>query len=96
MPAEPAQPAAGGGLFSNPWVLGGIGAAALALIGLLFARRRKKEEPAPDFGGGDSAADDHGGYFPAERVLLICPPSARASERVGAGSSRRVGAQPHQ
>lgn len=68
VPAEPAAAESSGGMFSNPWVLGGIGAAALALIGLLFARRRKKEEPAPDFGGGDSAADDHGGYFPAERA----------------------------
>ncbi len=66
--AEPAQPKAdGGGLFGNPWVLGGIGAAALALIGLLFARRRRKDEPAPaDFAPADSG--DHGGFFPKERA----------------------------
>ncbi|HWS25320.1 MAG TPA: FimV/HubP family polar landmark protein [Xanthomonadales bacterium] len=65
---QPEQPKAdGGGLFGNPWVLGGIGAAALALIGLLFARRRRKDEPvATDFEPTDSA--DHGGFFPKERV----------------------------
>lgn len=68
VPAEPAAPEATGGLFSNPWVLGGIGAAALALIGLLFARRRKKEEPAQEFTASEHPADDHGGYFPAERA----------------------------
>ncbi|MBK8067014.1 MAG: LPXTG cell wall anchor domain-containing protein [Rhodanobacteraceae bacterium] len=74
-------------MFSNPWVLGGIGAAALALIGLLFARRRKKEEPASDFGDAEHAADDHGGYFPAERAPAAIAEVGDAEE----GGSARPG-----
>jgi pilus assembly protein FimV len=69
-PAEPEpvpEPApAEGGLLSNPWVLGGVGAALLALLGLLFARfRRKPEVEENDFAAGD---DDHGGFFPADHA----------------------------
>jgi pilus assembly protein FimV len=69
--STPAQPAADGGLMSNPWLLGGIGAAALALIGLLFARRRRKDDEAPaGYAATTDAADadDHGGFFPQDRA----------------------------
>lgn len=70
---EPAAPSAqGGGLLANPWLLGGIGAAALALIGLLFARRRRKEEPEST-GFGPSESADHGGFFPKERAAPVEP-----------------------
>lgn len=61
----PAEPAAGGGLMSNPWVLGGIGAAVLALLGLLFARRKRKEEPE---GGSFATAVTESGEHPAFRL----------------------------
>ena len=68
---EPAP--AEGGLFSNPWVLGGVGAAVLALLGLLFARfRRKPEAESGEFAADD---DDHGGFFPADHA----PPAAADS-----------------
>ncbi|MCB1610316.1 MAG: hypothetical protein KDI60_00785, partial [Xanthomonadales bacterium] len=61
---EPAP--ADGGLLGNPWVLGGVGAALLALLGLLFARfRRKPEAESSDFAADD---DDHGGFFPADHA----------------------------
>ncbi len=69
--STPARPAADGGLMSNPWLLGGIGAAALALIALLFSRRRRKDDEAPaGYAATTDAADadDHRGFFPPDRA----------------------------
>ena len=68
-PAQPEpvrEPAAEGGMFSNPWVLGGIGAALLALLGLLFARFRRKSETEDS--GFQAQDEDDGGFFPAEHA----------------------------
>ncbi|MGE4069690.1 MAG: FimV/HubP family polar landmark protein [Lysobacterales bacterium] len=73
---EPAP--AEGGLFSNPWVLGGVGAALLALLGLLFARfRRKPEAESGDFTAAD---EDHGGFFPAEHAPQAAADDGDAEE----------------
>ena len=62
---EPAK--TDGGLFGNPWVLGGIGAAVLALLGLLFARFRRKGESDDAFEPRPSDSAD-GGFFPPDRA----------------------------
>lgn len=68
-PAQPEpvrEPATESGMLSNPWVLGGIGAALLALLGLLFARfRRKPENEDSAFQAQD---EDDGGFFPADHA----------------------------
>lgn len=65
---EPAKPAEEGGMLSNPWLLGGIGAAALALIGLLFARRRRKDDESESpYAAAPAVDDQEGGFFPKER-----------------------------
>jgi pilus assembly protein FimV len=69
--SAPPQPAADGGLLANPWLLGGIGAAALALLALLFSRRRRKDDEAPAGYAAttdEADADDRGGFFPQDRA----------------------------
>lgn len=61
-PAEPV--AADTSLLSNPWVLGGVGAALLALIGLLLGRRRKRADAEPAPVAEEYHDDSDGGFFP--------------------------------
>lgn len=69
-PVEPAPadttpaPAADGGLMSNPYVLGGIGAAGLALLALLWSRLRRKSAPKDQGFAAGPASDDHTDFFP--------------------------------
>ena len=47
--SEPVPVSASGGMLSNPLVLGGIVAALLALLGLLWSRMRRKRVDEPNF-----------------------------------------------
>lgn len=51
---RPPRPPREEGLFSNPLVLGGLGAALLGLLGLFFMRRRKSAEEAAPAAVADS------------------------------------------